>query len=208
MMNKQQEKWAGEFGKEYTERNNDTPYGLEQEYIAKYGITRTEMNLVFLGEMSKDLTILDYGCNIGLQSALLKYIGFKTMWGTDINTDVLFEAFKKNNIKSMIYYDALGETLEFANIVFTSGVLIHQSPETLGGVINEMIRLSKEYIWGFEYYADKLTEIPYRGNTDMMWKGNYCDLFMDMGLELVKRKKYKRTDGNIDEMYLLRKVKS
>ena len=40
--------WAGQFGKEYTDRNPQTLKEMEDSYIDKYGISRTELNEQFL----------------------------------------------------------------------------------------------------------------------------------------------------------------
>jgi len=37
----------------------------------------------------------------------------------------------------------------------------------------------KKYIWGFEYYADEYTEIPYHRKRNMLWKTNFPKLYLD-----------------------------
>jgi len=72
----------------------------------------------------------------------------------------------------------------------------------------EIYRVSKKYIWGFEYFSDGYQEIEYRGNKNVLWKANFAQIYLDNfpDLELVKTEKYKYLeDGNIDLMFLLRK---
>ncbi len=62
--------------------------------------------------------------------------------------------------------------------------------------------------WGFEYYADEHTEIPYRGRKDLLWKADFAKLYLEefQDLELVKEKRIKYLDkDNVDLMFLLRK---
>ena len=74
--------------------------------------------------------------------------------------------------------------------------------------MSEIYRVSKKYIWGFEYFADKSTEIPYRGNRNVLWKAPFSELYRQAfpDLKLVREKKYKYKDNdNEDTMFLLRK---
>lgn len=74
--------------------------------------------------------------------------------------------------------------------------------------MKEVYRCTREYIWGFEYYADEYTEIPYRGHSKLLWKANFARLYLDQfeDLELVKEERFKNLDSdNIDSMFLLRK---
>ena len=97
----------------------------------------------------------------------------------------------------------------YFDIVCTNGVLIHISPNDLPKIMAEMYRCSKKYIWGFEYYADKVTEINYRGHENYLWKADYAKLFMEQfpDLKLVKKEMYPYMDNpeNVDYMYLLEK---
>ena len=73
--------WGGEFGEEYTERNKATVKEMDALYQKKYGITRRRMNGEFLSDLAKDIRILEVGCNIGNQLALLKEMGFENLSG-------------------------------------------------------------------------------------------------------------------------------
>ena len=39
----------------------------------------------------------------------------------------------------------------YFDLVFTNNVLIHIAPADIGGVIDEMVRVCRGRIWGFEY---------------------------------------------------------
>ena len=70
-MTEQIKEWAGKFGKEYTDRNLMSLDELDQLYIDKFGISRTELNKEFLDDL-KIGRILEVGCNVGNQLLLLK----------------------------------------------------------------------------------------------------------------------------------------
>jgi hypothetical protein len=74
--------------------------------------------------------------------------------------------------------------------------------------LNEIYRCTKEYIWGFEYYDEKYTEIIYRGKKELLWKANFPQLYLNLfeDVQLIKEKKLKYlNDNNIDVMFLLKK---
>jgi len=79
----QEEVWSGKFGKEYTERNLMAPDKLDQLYLDKYGISRTELNKEFLDDLNVD-RILEVGCNVGNQLLLLKKMRYTNLWGMEL----------------------------------------------------------------------------------------------------------------------------
>ena len=95
-------------------------------------------------------------------------------------------------------------------MVYTAGVLIHIAPDNLPKIISEMIRCSRKYVWGFEYYSAIKKEINYRGNKGFLWKMDYANEFLkqDKSLKEVKRKIIPYINdgekGNNDIMYLLK----
>jgi hypothetical protein len=92
--------------------------------------------------------------------------------------------------------------------VFTSGVLIHIAPNDLERILDEMYRVSKRYIWGFEYFAEECTEIEYRGHKNRLWKNDFLRLWQDRhpSLKLLKQRKVPYLDSdNVDLMFLLAK---
>lgn len=49
----QMNKWMGSFGNDYTYRNAHILDALETSYKTNYGITRTELNELFVGDMDR-----------------------------------------------------------------------------------------------------------------------------------------------------------
>jgi pseudaminic acid biosynthesis-associated methylase len=91
-------------------------------------------------------------------------------------------------------------------------VLIHIAPADLPRIMGEMVRTSRRYIMGFEYYAPETTAINYRGNEGFLWKANFAQLFLDHfpELRLVKQNLYPYINdaerGNQDVVFLLEKT--
>ena len=202
--------WEGNFGDAYVKRNFFTPRELDADYKKTIGVTRTSMNNEFLGSLKKDIRILEVGANFGLQLRSLQHMGFTNLYGIELNKRVVEIARKKQHGMNIIQGDALDIPFKdgYFDLVFTSDVLIHISPENRKKVMSEIYRVSKKYIWGFEYFAEKSTEIPYRGNRNVLWKAPFPKLYMQAfpDLKLVRDKKYKYKDNdNVDIMFLLEK---
>ena len=202
-----QSMWDKKFGDDYVNRNL---HGVEErntDYFEKYGITRTRMNSMFLPKVSK---ILEVGCNIGTQMEIVKQKGDYEIYGCDINDKALEMA----DEKGLFVVKADAENLPFKDgefdLVYTSGLLIHIPLDKLRKVIYDIIRCSKRYVWGYEYYACERTMISYRGFDDLLWTDDYSGWYEFMGLRLVKEMRwkllYEHELSNEDSMFLMEKI--
>ncbi|MCK4788064.1 MAG: methyltransferase domain-containing protein [Desulfobacteraceae bacterium] len=206
----QMEKWTGEFGKEYTDRNALTLEETEALYKRNYGVTRTELNERFLKGIDRSIRILEVGSNVGNQLLYLQGMGFSNLYGIEPQSYAVELSKKRtkgiNIIKGNVF-DIPFKNKHF-DIVFTSGVLIHIHPQDIKKALKEIYRCSRKYIWGFEYYADTYTEVTYRGRKGLLWKTNFASLYLDLfdDLELVKERRLKYLENeNVDTMFLFKK---
>lgn len=214
MTTKQISVWTSVFGSEYTERNqfsDETQFNLF--FKKRFGFSRREMNEEFVSFLSRSSSFLEIGANVGNQLAELKRMGFNNLLGVEVQR-VAIEA-SKGLWPGLDIVLGSGLDIPFkdsiSDVVFTSDVLIHIAPENLGQVMDEMHRCSRKYIWGFEYFAPQVTEINYRDQKNLLWKANYCQMFLDRfpDLHVVKVRDYPylvdAESGNTDQMYLLAK---
>ena len=206
----QMQQWSSEFGKEYTERNPHTIEVMDGLYKKQFGLTRTELNLIFLSNLDRSIKILEVGSNVGVQLQGLQRIGFENLYGIEIQPYAV--EVSKQNTKNINLIQGSAFDIPFKDsyfdLVFTSGVLIHIKPEDLDIAMREIYRCTRDYIWGFEYYADKYTKIPYRGRRNLLWKADYAKLYIDKfrDLELIKEKRIKYLDNDyVDSMFLIGK---
>jgi pseudaminic acid biosynthesis-associated methylase len=202
--------WQGAFGRDYTKRNPAIIDEMDKLYTTQYGITRTDLNLKFLDRCDHSIRILEVGANLGSQLQGLQKIGFKNLYGIEIQPYAV--ELSKQNTKNINLIQGSAFDIPFKDsyfdLVFTSGVLIHIKPDDLNIAMREIYRCTSEYIWGFEYYADKCLEIPYRGRGNLLWKADFAGLYQDefRDLELVKEKRIKYlVNDNVDSMFLIRK---
>lgn len=113
----------GKFSKEYTDRNAITLVELNEMYRKNFGIYRNDLNNLFVNDMNRDIKILEVGSNIGNQLLLLQKMGFKNLYGIEINNYVieLSKSRTKNiNIIQGYAFDIPFKD-EYFNLEFTSG---------------------------------------------------------------------------------------
>lgn len=209
-INKQLKQWTGDFGRDYTDRNILSLTKLERAYKDRYGVTRIEMNRMFLGKLNRSIRILEVGSNIGNQLICLQKLGFKNLYGIEPQ-DYAIEFSRKSAIGINIMRGNIFDIPfkdEYFDLVFTSGVLIHISPQDIHKAMKEIYRCARRYIWGFEYFSERYTRVVYRGQKKLLWKADFLELYRRLfkDLKLVKINKFKYLDSdNIDSMFLLKK---
>jgi len=210
MENKQSDFWSGDFGKDYNQRNTFNEKEWDNFYLQTWGVTKIEMNSRFIGQLPKDIKILEVGANIGMQLRGLQKMGFTSLYGIELQQDAVEKS--KQQTKGINIIQGSGYDIPFKDgyfdLVFTAGVLIHIAPENHKKIMSEMVRCSKKYIWGFEYFSENLEDIMYRGNPGFLWKADFAKIFIQNSPELkeIKREFFKYVDSeNKDYMYLLEK---
>ncbi len=203
--------WAGAFGEAYTARNPSSCGEQDWLYRNRYGISRYELNKAALAGLPRDLSVLEVGCNCGVQMQQLARLGFANLTGVDVCGAALAKA--RSALPSARFEEASALALPFKDkafdLVFTSGVLIHMPPGNLNQAMDELHRVSRRYIWGFEYYAENHTAIHYRGQDGLLWKGDFSRMlarrFTDLRMTHWLLLKYVDGGGNEDAMYLMEK---
>ncbi len=169
-----EELWSGEFGEAYIARNRaagDARGPFWTTLVSEFPVTR----------------VLEVGCNTG---ANLRWLTgtVPEVYGIDVSASALAEV--RKTLTNVNAVHAAGRELPFRDgwfdLVFTMGVLIHQPPEAVPLVMHEIVRCSRRYVLCGEYYAEQLTEVPYRGHQGALFKrdfgGLYANLFPDLTL--------------------------
>jgi len=183
--------WGGEFGDAYNERNKNA-YERRgrfwQPLLAELPIR----------------TVLEVGCNVGGNLRWMHpQLAWQNIYGIDINLDALRRLHEQYPAINALH--ALAQDLpfrdEFFDLVFTTGVLIHQPEETLGAVMAEIVRCSRRYVLCMEYFAEETEEVPYRGLEGALFRRSYGVLFQKQHPELALRKQgYLSTEEGFDRL--------
>lgn len=80
------EELAGNFGKNYTDRNAISLPETELSYKELYGITRTGMNRKFLGGFDRGMRVLEVDSNVGNQLLCLQNDGSRNLYGIQLRS--------------------------------------------------------------------------------------------------------------------------
>ena len=158
----QENVWQSSFGDKYVKRN--TPIGYDRMF---------NMGTDLIESKIKIKSALELGCNVGWNLNVLRRIyGEIDIHGVEINKSA-YEIAKKNfkcTNKSLLEFNSKKKY----DLVFTSGVLIHQNPRYLKKIYNKMYSLSKKYIYLSEYFSDTPEMIVYRGKKNLLFKRDFA----------------------------------
>ena len=161
--------WSGEFGDDYVERNKAASEGRRPFWEHVLGAIEAG-------------SALEIGCNVGGNLRwLAELLGAENVAGVDVNERALEVV--RSEVPGVDARVASARELPFADnsfdLVFTTGVLIHQSPDELPRVMDEIVRCSRRYVLCGEYRADELEEVPYRGQRGALYKQDYGRLYQE-----------------------------
>lgn len=210
-LTKQMKEWLGDFGRDYTDRNSCSFEELDKSYLDVFGVNRSDLNLEFVGGIDRSANVLEVGANIGLQLQGLQRMGFRNLYGIELQWYAV--EMSKSRTKNINLIQGNAFDIPFKDgcfdLVFTSGVLIHISPTDTATILEEIYRCSKKFIWGFEYYSPDYVSVRYRGKDSLLWKANFVGIYLRQfpDLRLVKERFLKwRNSENVDVMFLLDKT--
>lgn len=191
--------WAGDFGTEYLARNPASDKGrlpFWRSLLDRYSVRE----------------VLEVGCNLGANLRPIRLLRPKArVTGIDINRTAL--ATLRAETPGVALARSAARRLPFSDrafdLVFASGVLIHQPPEVLPAVMAEMVRCSRCYVLCAEYFADTWTEVPYRGQSRALFKGDFGGEFLRLfpSLELLDRGFLSREEGWGDVTFWMMKLR-
>lgn len=174
-------------------------------------MTKLEINHKVLKNLPKTIRVLEVGCNYGAQLRGLQRMGFKNLYGVELLPYAVEES--KKTFSGLNIITGSGFDLPFKDgffdLVCTNGVLIHISPDDHYSFMKEIYRCSRNYIMGWEYYNNGITEINYRKHQGYMWKADFAEIYRKYFPELkVKEKHFIKylSNDNVDLVFLLEKI--
>ncbi len=155
-------------------------------YACKPPTIITFLDNFWTPEISKTDTILELGCNCGVNLNHLKNIGYKHLIGVDINEQAIYamqtifpETFKLADL----YIDTIEKILQSIptksiDVVFSIAVLEHIHPTVIEEVSKNIVRIAKRYII--------TSECEYEETNERVFKHKYKELFETNKCEEVK----------------------
>jgi len=157
----QEDFWFKEFGNNYIDRN-----------------LGSNNRMLTIGKALKSSKIrlksaLELGCNVGYNlDAIKKTYKNIDLYGVEINKRA-FEICRNNHTcfnESILNF----KTDKKFDLVFTTGVLIHQDPKVLNQIYKKIFNLSKKYIYISEYFNPTPITVSYRNHKDKLFKRDFA----------------------------------
>jgi pseudaminic acid biosynthesis-associated methylase len=181
--------WRSDFGRAYTDRND----------VAKPERVATWKRV--LGDIAP-VRVVEVGCNVGWNLVYLKQLGVPELYAVEPQP----YAVERARARSPEFGVLCGTAFElpfrdgFADLAFTSGVLIHIAPADVPAAMAELYRVSKRWIIAIEYDAPVEQKIKYRGADEALWKRDHGALWQAQypDLKLVRRLPLGEADGYDD----------
>jgi pseudaminic acid biosynthesis-associated methylase len=188
--------WAGSFGDEYVERNLGA-------YERRGPFWRSIL------EETGAASVCEVGCNVGGNLRwITPPVRPERVVGIDVNRKAL--ALLSERLPGVRVVETAARSIPLADraveLVFTMGVLIHQPDESLGRVMDEMVRVASRWVLCGEYADQDTVEVPYRGHAGALFRRDYGGLFLERfpdELALVRQGFLTATDGFDDVTYWL-----
>lgn len=161
--------WKGTFGDEYTSRNRGAGSSISRG-VRAYKAVLQDLQIG---------SVLEVGSNIG-RNLLFLSKAMKTnvkLFAVEPNINAFRELTTKKELDLAGAWNCTAFEIPLADdsidLVFTSGVLIHISPEDLPKATDEIVRISSRYVFCCEYFSDTPTEISYRGREGLLFKRDF-----------------------------------
>jgi pseudaminic acid biosynthesis-associated methylase len=179
--NKQEQLWRSEFGDAYIDRN-----AVADTHLAALTRSWTRILASTLGRPPK--TIFEGGANIGLNLRALRRLTDARFLALEPNAKARQRLLDDQIVEPGDVIDGLLSGIDLpdgaADLSFTSGVLIHVPPRDLLASVSELVRVSRRYVVCIEYFADKPVEVPYRGQTEALFKRDFGGFYLEHFPEL------------------------
>lgn len=167
----QEEFWAGDFGKDYIDRNQS------EQLLAS--------NLNFFSKILRNTpslkSVIEFGANVGMNMRALKLLHPKIEpFGIEINPEAV--SILRKLIGSENVFE--GSIFDYSNdkkydLSFIKGVLIHINPDLLDLVYQKLFDSSSRYILVAEYFNPSPVALPYRGHEDRLYKRDFAGEMLD-----------------------------
>lgn len=172
-MNAQEQFWAGDPGKAYTDRNR----------------VRWRQRMPFwqrVDEITGARSYYEFGCNAGWNLSAIRAVNpTVAVSGHDINGDAISRATFAGLDDVSLEKPGAQHWVYARELAFTAGVLIHIAPDNLRAFMQRVIDASCIWVLAVEYEAEAETEIEYRGQRGLLWKRPFGKIYESMGLRTV-----------------------
>ena len=168
--------WRSLFGDEYAERNQ-----ADEAAIRQRALTWGRWLWPIMSDLPK--TVMEVGCNVGINLRALNRILNAELYALEPNDKAREIVLRDDVLTPDRLFGGDASKLPLGDgaveMSFTTGVLIHIPPEELPQAVDELYRVSSKYIFMSEYFADQPEDIPYKGQTGLLFKRDFGKFMLE-----------------------------
>ena len=177
MVTKQVELWRSQFGADYAERGANRVSADGQRLLMRdWGRMLTH------AVTPAPQSVLEVGCNIGRNLLALKHFILE-IHGVEPNPTACRAAKEHPDLATARITESDGFSLPYddssIDLVFTSGVLIHVAPDDLGGMVDEIMRVSRRYVLCIEYFSHQPESVKYHDMEGYLFKRDFGRFYLE-----------------------------
>jgi pseudaminic acid biosynthesis-associated methylase len=161
----QEEFWAGDFGTEYIDRNQDEKLLSSNIHFFSNILARIP---------NSPESIIELGANVGMNIKAIRQLLPKAKFtGVEINKSACEKLRELDCAVHNVPISELKLNKKF-DLVLSKGVLIHINPDDLNDIYKKMYEMSSKWILIAEYYNPVPVVVDYRGHLDKLFKRDFA----------------------------------
>lgn len=167
----QEEFWAGSFGDNYIDRNDNDKVLSSNVALFTKMLTRCQ-NVT---------SLIEFGSNVGLNLRAIRRLHPEIeLDAIEINESAVKQLEKWGGVSKTHHCSILNfHPIRTWDVSLVKGVLIHIDPESLPQVYESIYRASSRYILIAEYYNPTPVEVLYRGHSGKLFKRDFAGEMLD-----------------------------
>lgn len=176
--------WTGDFGTDYQTRNGSSWQGIKNR-ARLFGDIFNAMEIANKANPSPQpfpASVIEVGGGCGDNLRAIDMIYERSRQPVRLMSCDPNEAARKamadvatvmpGDLSQLPYAD------DAADMVFTSGVLIHVPPADLPQALSEIHRVARRWILSIEYFNHVPEEVAYRGYAGMLWRRDWGEAWL------------------------------
>jgi pseudaminic acid biosynthesis-associated methylase len=157
--------WAGNFGNDYTDRNQSAALIASNLALFSKVLART----------AEVESLTEFGANVGMNLyALRQLIPNLRLTAVELNQKAVEQLRRLSEVTIHAQSVLDFKPAEQTDMVLCKGLLIHLDPAVLPTVYEKIYQTSRRYICLCEYYNPAPVEVPYRGHQAKLFKRDFA----------------------------------